>query len=254
VAGHEGWWPIGGQIDILSNTQNSVLNGGAHYGSPAVYSNQGHRKESENLQDFHSYGVEWNETHIQWFFDDQDQLQNLDINRTLSDAYERKGQPFDRPFKLQLELGVGGDADYLFPGQTLTDNDYKSWKCSALIIDYIRVYQWVDSPNSCYITGGDRTSSADICEDVMSHIRSYNKTDDNKSISTNPTGLTKPTNTVPLTSIILIIFGLIIIILLLIIIFQYIRYYRLKGSNEEFNENSYENCIVSYDHLKSNQA
>ncbi|CAG2167235.1 unnamed protein product [Oppiella nova] len=189
VAGHEGRWPIGGQIDILSNNQNSLLNGGAHYGSPAVYSNQGHRKVSENLQDFHTYGVEWNETHIQWFFDDQDQLQNLDINRTLSDAYERKGQPFDRPFRLRLELGVGGDADYLFPGQTLTDRDYKSWKCSAFIIDYIRVYQWVDSPNSSSITGDNRTSSADICEDVMSHIRSYNKTDDNKSISANPTGV-----------------------------------------------------------------
>jgi len=45
------------------------------------------------------------------------------------------------PFRLAIYLGVGG---HLFEDQTLTVEDVIKWKCSLLIIDYVRIYEWVN--------------------------------------------------------------------------------------------------------------
>ncbi|CAG2168123.1 unnamed protein product [Oppiella nova] len=195
-------WPLDGQIDVMTNIQGSSLYAGAHYGLSQNYGYIGaeYNAISANLQDFHTYAVEWNETHIQWFFDDNKYSEDFDINKMLTTDYTKNGQPFDKAFKFILSLGVGGDADYLFPGMTLTESDYMSWKCSAIIIDYVRVYEWVDihTVHSGHISSvGDRTSSADICESVMSYIRSPNHTDGDSHTTPGPI---EPTFTLTLTS------------------------------------------------------
>ncbi|CAG2176749.1 unnamed protein product, partial [Oppiella nova] len=190
-------------IDVMTNIQDSSLYAGAHYGlsqnGSVPYTGAKYNAVSVNLQNFHTYAVEWNETHIQWFFDDNKYSGDFDINKTLTTDYTKKGQPFDKAFKFTLSLGVGGDADFMFPGMTLTESDYMSWKCSAIIIDYVRVYEWVDNHtvHSGHISSlGDRTSSADICESVMSYIRSPDHTDGHSHTTPGPI---EPTFTLSLT-------------------------------------------------------
>jgi hypothetical protein len=54
------------------------------------------------------------------------------------------GEPFDKRSKLQIVLGVGGhdrNSD-LFSNEILSLEDIINWKCSLLIIDYMRIYKW----------------------------------------------------------------------------------------------------------------
>jgi hypothetical protein len=54
------------------------------------------------------------------------------------------GEPFDKPFRLALNLGIGGNAggNFYFPNQILSLEDVTNWKCPLLAIDYVRIYKW----------------------------------------------------------------------------------------------------------------
>ncbi|CAG2168124.1 unnamed protein product [Oppiella nova] len=228
-------WALDGQIDVMANIQDSSLHAGAHYGlshngGQNAYTGAKYNAVSVNLQNFHTYAVEWNETHIQWFFDHNKYSGDLDINKTLTTDYTKKGQPFDKAFKLTLSLSVGGDAVYLFPGMTLTESDYMSWKCSAIIIDYVRVYEWVDNHTVHWghiSSVGDRTSSADICESVMSYIQSPNHTDGDSHTTPGPI---EPTLTLRLTQ------------------------KRLNIVNQEISLDSYDDCRAGDSGLKRDET
>ncbi|XP_054159864.1 uncharacterized protein LOC128958074, partial [Oppia nitens] len=130
-------WAIDGQIDIMTNSQKPTLGNGVHFSaSPAIYRPNKYEfiaKPNESYDHFHTYAIEWTQTQIRWFFDNNNHL-TFNINETLKfNHYNQLGQPFDKPFKLTISLGVGG---IFFPNQQLDYNDYYEWQCSALIMDY----------------------------------------------------------------------------------------------------------------------
>jgi beta-glucanase (GH16 family) len=150
-------WARDGQIDIMTNNQNPKLGAGLHYGVPHSYDSYKSDQFStdSNLNNFHTYSIEWNESKFKWFFDDINHL-TIDINRNLGSGYTRNGQPFDQPFRLVIHLGVGPLSKDFFPDQNLTPKDVNEWKVSSLNIDYVRIYNWDNGLNS---TSSDGLSS-----------------------------------------------------------------------------------------------
>ena len=121
-----------------------------------------------SFHDFNDYELEWTESEINWKI-------NGKTVRTFNTAkeFENKYNPFSRPFKIEMFLGIGGVAgDYeYFPNQTLYEQDVENWNCSLFILDYIRVYQnTTDSKNHRFIPDTNVTSS-DVCLNVMPLIR-----------------------------------------------------------------------------------
>ncbi|CAG2103885.1 unnamed protein product [Medioppia subpectinata] len=120
-------WATAGQIDIMSNIQTQALVSGVHFSaSPPVYYGQTYGLTPETrVNQFHTYAVEWSERQMSWFFDGMRYF-TFHLNHTLSPHYVRKGEPFvGKPFKLLINLGVGG---LLFPNQLLDINDTNDWK------------------------------------------------------------------------------------------------------------------------------
>jgi len=101
-------WARNGQIDVMTNNQNTKLGAALHYGVPHVYDSYKSDEFStdSNLNHFHTYSIEWNEYEFKWFFDDINHL-TIGIDRNLGSIYTRNGQPFDQPFRLLIHLGVG---------------------------------------------------------------------------------------------------------------------------------------------------
>jgi hypothetical protein len=111
--------------------------------------------------------IDWNESEIKWFFDDIKSF-TLNINQKLSSQYIRVGEPFDKPFRLQVQLGVGGGGgdNGFFPNQDLSLEDVINWKCSLLIIDYVRIYKW-ENGSQILNSISNKVSVDKICQEVM---------------------------------------------------------------------------------------
>ena len=138
-------WAKNGQIDIMDNNQDNKLGARIHFSVPAqIESNRsGDFSTLSNLNDFHTYIIEWNESEIKWFFDDINSF-TININRNLGPSYAQNGEPFDKRFRLLIHLGVGGGDgnNWFFPNEFLSLENVINWKCSLLIIDYMRIYKW----------------------------------------------------------------------------------------------------------------
>jgi hypothetical protein len=162
-------WAKNGQIDIMTNVQDNKLTTGIHYGIPAKYeyNTSGVFSTLSNLNDFHTYSIEWNESEIKWFFDDIKRF-TININQNLSSQYIRVGEPFDKTFRLQIQLGVGGGGgdDGFFPYKDLSLEDVINWKCSLLIIDYVRIYKW-ENGSQILSSISNKVSVDKICQEVM---------------------------------------------------------------------------------------
>ncbi|CAG2182532.1 unnamed protein product, partial [Oppiella nova] len=76
-------WPRNGQIDILTNVQKPKLGNGAHYTGNYHGSGLDFVTGEANLQDFHTYAVQWNQTLIQWFFNETNRGLDFNIDRKL---------------------------------------------------------------------------------------------------------------------------------------------------------------------------
>jgi hypothetical protein len=111
-------------------------------------------------------------------------------------------------------LGVGGgDGDnYFFPNQNLVLKDVIHWKCSLFIIDYIRIYKWVDGNETIKDFKSNNVSVDEICESIMPSITPR------KMITIN-------TNTSPLVYVIISVLS---IFFLSIIVFLLIRMRNMK--------------------------
>ncbi|CAG2103064.1 unnamed protein product [Medioppia subpectinata] len=211
-----------GFIELVTNRQEQSIVGGGYYGQSNTndpeYPIGGN---STRLGDFHTYTLEWTPGWMRW-----SRGIDFNISRRLSDDY-------DRPFRLVINLFVGGNTQYLFPGQTLTDDDYRGWKCSAIIVDYVRVYQWSHVDNVTESTPqfveshvnnvtviktlpADRLYSGHICEAAMAYV---NKNDPDHGA---------------ITLVYLIaglVLGLIFIALLVFNVYTYVTQKRLKAKN-----------------------
>jgi hypothetical protein len=230
-------WAKNGQIDIMTNTQNNILAAGIHYGIPAKYeyNASGDFSTLSNLNDFHTYGIEWNESEIKWFFDDINRL-TININRSLSSSYSRVGEPFDKRFRLLIHLGVGGgDSNNLFfPNEFLSLEDVINWKCSLLIIDYVRIYKW-ENGSQILNSSSNKVSVDKICKEVMPLITPKNPS--NEKTSTTASNEKTSTTTVIIVSI---ISSILLLVLILIIVFLLIRQTNLKRINDENNIENYD--------------
>jgi hypothetical protein len=221
-------WAINGQIDIMTNTQNNKLGAGIHYSiDPVQYESNriGDFSTLSNLNDFHTYSIEWSESEIKWFFDEINHL-TININQTLSSQYSRVGEPFDKSFKLAIDVGVGGEngENIFFPNQNLTLEDVINWKCSLLIIDYVRIYKW-ENGSQILNSSSNNVSVDKICKQVMPLITPKNVPKD-KTFTT--------------AIIVSLISSFLLVVLIPIIVFLLIRQRNLKQINGENSTNNYD--------------
>jgi beta-glucanase (GH16 family) len=177
-------WARNGQIDVMDYFQNNELRAGLHYNVKPSYTNEaeGYLTNS-NLNDFHTYSIEWDKFEIKWFFDENKFL-TKNISRNLGSIYSRDGQPFDQSFRLLITLGIGPFGENFFPIPIISVlNDVMDWKCSLFIIDYVRTYKWVDRYENLSISSKE-ISADKICETVMPHIRPKKKENESNSNNT----------------------------------------------------------------------
>jgi hypothetical protein len=140
------------------------------------------------------------------------------------------GEPFDKPFRLQIHLGVGGQdrsSDFI-SNEILSLEDVINWKCSLLIIDYVRIYKWQNG--SLIFNSSPNDVSADkICQEVMPLITPPRNASNKKTFTT-PTPV----------MIVSIISSFLLLVLISIIVFLLIRQRNLKRINDEKNIENYD--------------
>jgi len=125
-------WPACGEIDIMEmiggDGREKTVYGTTHWdnnGQHAQYGGSYTLSSGTFSDDFHIFKIEWNETSIKWFVDNQ---QYHIISITPSGLSE-----FHQTFFIILNLAVGGNWPG-YPDPTTTFPQY-------LEVDYIRVYQ-----------------------------------------------------------------------------------------------------------------
>jgi beta-glucanase (GH16 family) len=128
-----GGWPESGEIDIMEHvgfTPDSVF-ATVHTKS---FNHVDHTQSSKAIHcktlstKFHTYGIEWNENKIDFFFDHK-KYSSFNNNMSGFEAW-----PFDKKFHAILNLAVGGN----WGGKMGVDPNIWPQKFT---IDYIRVYQ-----------------------------------------------------------------------------------------------------------------
>lgn len=127
-------WPQCGEIDIMEYLGNrptevfGTLHGPGFAGAESIgkkYTLPTGRFDT----DFHVFGVEWTENHINWYVDNV-----LYSQLTRKDIEDEGGQwVFDTDFFMLLNLAVGGN----LPGSPNTETLFPQ----RMIVDYVRVYQ-----------------------------------------------------------------------------------------------------------------
>jgi beta-glucanase (GH16 family) len=127
-------WPQCGEIDIMEYLGNrptevfGTLHGPGFAGAESIgkkYTLPTGRFDT----DFHVFGIEWTENHINWYVDNV-----LYSQLTRKDIEDEGGQwVFDNDFFMLLNLAVGGN----LPGNPNEDTLFPQ----RMIVDYVRVYQ-----------------------------------------------------------------------------------------------------------------
>lgn len=124
-------WPDCGEIDIMEyiGREPDLILGTIHgpgY-SGALGLSHWNRQDYDIADDFHTYGVEWDEDQITWFYDGEEYG-----TYSRSDVGERDW-PFDQPFFFILNLAIGGT----LPGPVGLDTVFPA----QYLVDYVRVFQ-----------------------------------------------------------------------------------------------------------------
>lgn len=134
VAGH---WPSNGEIDIMEYYRNQLLaNVAWGTAKPSTAEWRTTKKPIDSFNDpdwskkFHVWRMDWDETSIQLFVDDQ-LLNKVDIKETINKDGSNLN-PFHQPHYLLLNLAIGGDN-----GGDLSATSFSG----RFEVDYVRVYQ-----------------------------------------------------------------------------------------------------------------
>ena len=85
-------------------------------------------RKNENLEDFNTYSIEWNEKEIIWLFNDR-----IYKKVRIKDVLKYTNNPFDRPYYLMINVAL----------QNKTGDDPETLKDfpTEMKVDYVRVYQ-----------------------------------------------------------------------------------------------------------------
>ena len=164
-----GRWPFDGEIDIQHMAQKNEHHSGI------IFSRNGEAQEivsdehivlTENVYEFQTYILEWTPSEMRYMINER-LLYTINMTDSLADI---QYNPFTKPFKIHISLGVGGP--HFFPGQILYDKDADEWECSLMIFDFIRVYQNVsENVVNPDLPEPNNVTSSDICSLVMPLIR-----------------------------------------------------------------------------------
>jgi beta-glucanase (GH16 family) len=141
-----GHWPTSGEIDIMEilGGNPNTLYGTLHYGQP--WPKNEHLSGIKVMpagtafsDDFHVYGVDWQEDHIDWYLDGERYATIKATDKQWQTGAQGSppstapgGWPFNKPFYMILNLAVGGDWPGA-PDPALTGGE--------LVVDYVRAYQ-----------------------------------------------------------------------------------------------------------------
>ena len=178
-----GQWPASGEVDIMESRGNAPgyeFGGRDRYGSTLHWgtdfftnsfhlTHQVHDAEEDLSDDYHVYGLIWNETYIGTYLDTEDQVVlSVPINQSFwergnfsavrgHNPWKGRGDnaPFDREMYLIINLAVGGVTGFWpdgaekpwnnsSPNSVNTfwddrDNWYPTWT-QPLSVDYVRVW------------------------------------------------------------------------------------------------------------------
>ena len=134
AASRFGWWPLSGEIDVMEYPTNEVskIYGTIHTERYNLFSGSsppqgGVADIADATSAFHVYAVEWSETQIDFYVDDQKYFTYTNDNGGSATW------PFDEPFYLILNLAVGGG----WVGDPTGETNFPA----IMEVDYIRLYQ-----------------------------------------------------------------------------------------------------------------
>lgn len=128
----KGIWPDGGEIDIMEHVGHEPdrIRAGLNtnwYKWLAGTQKDKHHPVEDPHEKFHVYAVEWTEEDLKWFVDDE-------MFYTYKNPHtDWKEWPFDQPFRLLLNVAVGG----VWAGDKGIDESTFPQK---LLVDFVRVY------------------------------------------------------------------------------------------------------------------
>ena len=157
----------------------------------------------ENLHEFQVYSVERNDTHLVWKLNDKVQME-FDTRVD----WENGHNPFARNnyFYITINLGVGGKSggasggDYFVKGSQDVHEEAKKWKCSSLLIDYVKVIGRDGQDDPTFVKSQE-TKASDICKGIMNKLRAEAGDDE-----ANPNSMSRLTSNVNLVIISMTLF------------------------------------------------
>nr|WKN39813.1 glycoside hydrolase family 16 protein [Tunicatimonas sp. TK19036] len=127
-----GGWAASGEIDIMEMVghEPNTVHGTVHYNPVPSNQHQGEPYEatSDLSEEFHTYGITWQQDSIHWWFDDTNFFTVRKGELAQAERY-----PFNEKFYLILNLAVGGN----WPGSPDTTTQFPQ----EFVVDYVRVYQ-----------------------------------------------------------------------------------------------------------------
>jgi beta-glucanase (GH16 family) len=144
-------WPLSGEIDIVENIGrepnlvHGTLHGPGYSGAEGIGAPFALADGERFADDFHLFAIEWEPEEVRWYVDGQHY-------HTLTPADLPPGATwvYDHPFFLLLNVAVGGS----WPGYP---NDTTSFP-QSMTIDYVRVYQTLDSAERWSVTFRDESA------------------------------------------------------------------------------------------------
>lgn len=112
--GEYGRWPLSGEIDVLESANAlNFVNGSVHFGGSLEHGMHRMASVSKSLnqsmvETYHTFGIEWNNDMIRWYVDDAYYGQVLSKTWWTMSDLDDPIAPFDKDFRIVLNLAVGG--------------------------------------------------------------------------------------------------------------------------------------------------
>ena len=141
-----GEWAAGGKIDIVESRGSKVeeTTGAIHFGGDwprqKFLAGASPFPGKNAAQDFHVYGLEWNQDEISWFVDSVKWKTRKKSEWWSDQARDNPSAPNDQPFHLILNVAV--DGRFFEKEDQKADRLPASAFPQVMQVDYVRVYQW----------------------------------------------------------------------------------------------------------------